>query len=110
SGVNYYTNDQVNNGAPVPNPSVEEPTMPMLENAWVKRYGLSDDEDHYSQAGDLFLLMTESQKSQLTTTIAEGLVHASESVQQRMLEQFRKADPDYADRVESTMGTLRQKA
>ncbi len=110
SSVNYYPNDQINKGAPVSNPSVEEPPMPILENAWVKRYGISDDEDHYSQAGDLYRLMSEFQKNQLTTTIAEGLVHASESVQQRMLEQFKKADLDYSARVGSAMGTLRQKA
>jgi len=109
SSVNYYPNDQINKGAPVSNPSVEEPPMPILEDAWVKRYGISDDEDHYSQAGDLYRLMNESLKNQLTTTIAEGLVHASESVQQRMLEQFKKADPDYSDRVVSAMDTLRQK-
>ncbi len=110
SGVNYYPNDQINDGAPVPEPSVAEPPMPVSENAWVTRHSLSDDEDHYSQAGSLFRLMDESQKTQLTTTIAEGLVHATESAQQRMLEQFRKADPVYADRVNSVMDSLRQKA
>jgi catalase len=107
SGVNYYPNDQINEGAPVPDPSVAEPPMPVLEDAWVTRHSLADDEDHYSQAGNLFRLMDESQKSQLTMTIAEGLVWATESAQQRMLEQFRKADSDYADRIKTTMGTLR---
>ncbi len=36
SSVNYYPNDQINEGAPTPIPSVEEPPMPVLENAWVK--------------------------------------------------------------------------
>ncbi|HEX20112.1 MAG TPA: catalase, partial [Acidiferrobacteraceae bacterium] len=110
SGVNYYPNDQINDGAPVPDPSVAEPPMPVLEKAWVTRYSLSEDEDHYSQAGNLFRLMDESQKTQLTATIAEGLIHATESVQQRMLEQFRKADPDYTDHVSSVINTLRKKA
>lgn len=78
--------------------------MPQLEDAWVKRYRNADEEDHYSQAGDLFRLMDESQKVQLTTTIAEGLVQATESVQQRMLEQFNKADADYAARIKKVMG------
>jgi catalase len=77
--------------------------MPVLENAWITRHGLSDDEDHYSQAGDLFRLMDDAQKTQLTATIAGGLVHATESAQQRMLEQFKKADPNYAERVKSAM-------
>ena len=106
SEVNYYPNDQINSGAPRPEPAVQEPPMPVLENAWVKRYSAADD-DHYSQAGDLFRLMDESQKKQLTTTIAEGLVHATDSVKQRMLEQFRKADADYADRIDGIMATLK---
>jgi len=104
--VNFYPNDQINSGAPVPSPMVEEPPMPILEKAWVKRYSVDADEDHYSQAGDLFRLMDDSQKSQLTTTIAEGLVLATESVQQRMLDQFKKADADYADRIQSIMSAL----
>ncbi len=106
SGVNYYPNDRINDGAPVPEPSVAEPPMPVLENAWVTRYGLADDEDHYTQAGNLFRLMSESQKDQLATTIAEGLVQATESVQQRMLEQFNRAEPDYARRIRSVMDAL----
>jgi catalase len=43
--------------------------------------------------------MDETQKTQLTATIAGGLAFASASAQQRMLEQFNKADPDYAERI-----------
>ena len=107
SGVNYFPNDQVNDGAPTPVPSVAEPSMSVLEDAWITRHGLADNEDHYSQAGNLFRLMDESQKDQLTTTIAGGLVLATESIQQRMLEQFKKADADYAERVSSKMDLLR---
>lgn len=107
SGVNFYPNDQINNGAPVPEPLIAEPAMPVMENAWISRHGLPGDEDHYSQAGDLFRLMDDSQKVQLTTTIAEGLVQASESAQHRMLEQFRKADPDYAARITAVMASLK---
>ncbi|HIO96426.1 MAG TPA: catalase, partial [Leucothrix sp.] len=67
------------------------------------RYNMADDEDHYTQAGDLFRLMNESQKSQLTTTIASGLIHASDSVKERMLAQFDKADSNYASRVKEAM-------
>lgn len=103
SGVNFYPNDQINNGAPAPSPTIEEPPMPIAEDAWIKRYNMADDEDHYTQAGDLFRLMNESQKSQLTTTIASGLIHASDSVKERMLAQFDKADSNYASRVKEAM-------
>ncbi len=106
SGVNFYPNDQINSGAAAPEPSVEEPPMPVLENAWIRRHGIANDEDHYSQAGALFRLMDDEQKSQLVTTIAEGLVHASESARQRMLEQFSRADAAYAEGVRMAMERL----
>ncbi|MCP4386968.1 MAG: catalase, partial [Gammaproteobacteria bacterium] len=87
-----------------------EPPMPTLGAAWVMRYPVSADEDHYSQAGNLFRLMDESQKNQLAETIAEGLVYASESARQRMLVQFGKADPDYADRIVNSMSRLARSA
>ena len=43
--------------------------------------------------------MDESQKEALCANIAGGLSHANEGIQERMIEQFRQADPDYAERV-----------
>ena len=100
--INFYPNDQINKGAPVPEPAVAEPPMPMEQEAWVGRYDTTD-EDHYSQAGDLFRLMSKTQKQQLCHNIADGLVHAEKSIQARMLEQFSKADPDYAAGVKAAL-------
>jgi len=104
-GVNFYPNDQVDSGAPAPVPAVAEPPMPILGEAWVKAYD-SQDEDNFTQAGNLYRLMSDEQKAQLSINIAEGLAHASDSVQQRMLDQFGAADPDYAARVRSAMASL----
>ena len=101
--VNFYPNDNVNDTAPTPNPTVAEPPMPVAKNAWITCFDTVGVDDYYQQAGDLFRLMNDSQKTQLTTTIAEGLVHASSSAQQRMLAQFAKADTDYANRIKSNM-------
>lgn len=100
--VNFYPNDRTGEGAPAPTPELSSPPMPLLEDAWIKAYDTSE-EDYYTQAGDLFRLMNEDQKRQLTNNIVEGLVHASESVQKRMLNQFAKADSDYSARVERAM-------
>lgn len=107
STVNFYPNDRINEGAPVPEPGVAEPPMPLEQEAWVGRHGLTEDEDHYSQAGDLFRLMDEGQRQSLARAIADGLVQASESVQRRMLEQFARADGEYAERVERAMAEIR---
>ncbi|WP_457665856.1 catalase [Thiolapillus sp.] len=107
SEVNFYPNYRINAGAPVPEPAVAEPPMPVEEQAWIKRHGLAEDEDHYSQAGDLYRLMSEGERSRLVATIAEGLVQADESIQQRMLEQFARADAAYADGVKAAMAQLK---
>ncbi len=102
SEVNFYPNDQVNQGAPRPDPKVAEPPMPMSEDVWIKPHDQSH-EDYFSQAGDLYRLMTDDQKSQLTSNIASGLKHANDDIKQRMLAQFESADSDYRLRVEAKM-------
>ena len=104
-GVNFYPNDRTGDGAPAPVPEVAEPAMPILGEAWVKAYD-TQDEDNFSQAGNLYRLMSEDQKEQLTRNIAGGLVHATASVQERMLAQFQAADPDYGERVKSAMAAI----
>ncbi len=105
-GVNFYPNDSTADGAPAPVPEVAEPSMPILGAAWIKAYD-SQDEDNFTQAGNLFRLMSEDQKNQLSMTIAQGLIQATPSVQQRMLGQFGAADGDYAARVQRAMATTR---
>ncbi len=102
SGVNFYPNDQINQGAPAPEPAVAEPPMPIAEKAWIKAHDQSGD-DYYTQAGELYRLMSEDQKNQLANNIAGGLTQANKSIQQRMLNQLHKADGDYAQRVKALL-------
>lgn len=62
-----------------------------------------DDTDYYSQAGMLFRLMNESQKTQLCSNIVESMQGVPKEIIERQLEHFRNADPDYAKRVESLL-------
>lgn len=103
-GVNFYPNDRIADGAPAPDASVTEPPMPILGEAWLKAYDTQDD-DNFSQAGDLFRLMSDDQKDQLTSNIADGLSHANAHIQERMLAQFNAADPDYAARIKAKLIT-----
>lgn len=105
SGINFYPNDRINEGAPAPEPSVAALPMPILEDAWIKAYDMSEN-DYSTQAGDLFRLMSEDQKQQLANNIAGGLIAASESVQERMLSKFVQADPDYGKRVADAIKSL----
>ncbi len=101
--MNFYPNDQVGNGAPAPDPTVTEPPMPILGDAWIKAFDTSQD-DHYTQAGALYRIMTENQKSQLVNNIAGGLIQAKQSVKIRMVALFKQVDDDYGARVSDAIG------
>jgi catalase len=79
--------------------------MPALEHAWIGYHDQSD-EDYYTQAGDLFRIMSNEQKAQLFNNIAGGLSQANADIQQRMLAQFAKADPAYAEGVKQAIAAL----
>jgi catalase len=95
-GVNFYPNDRQQ--TPAPDPSYEVPPLPLLEEAWVKPFN-QDDEDYYSQAGNLYRVLPEGEQRRLATTIASGLSQAEPSVQERMLQYLGKADAEYGSSV-----------
>ncbi|MBT7372001.1 MAG: catalase, partial [Gammaproteobacteria bacterium] len=95
SGVNFYPNDDA--GLPQPNPAVKVPALAMSEGE-IQVYS-QDQEDYYSQAGELFRLMSKQEKLRLCETVAWGLNQASASAQARMLGYIGKADVDYAEGV-----------
>jgi catalase len=96
---NFYPNDQAD--LPAPDQAVAPPPL-ALEDAWVKPHS-QDDEDYYSQAGDLYQIMTEGEKDRLAATIAGGLSQATQAAQQRVLAFLLKADDDYAARVSKAL-------
>lgn len=99
-GVNFYPNDR--DDAPAPDTSYSGPPLPLESEAWVGAHD-QDGEDYFTQAGDLYRLMSEDQKSALAQTVAGGLWHADASAQARMLTYLARADQDYADRVRQAM-------
>lgn len=79
---------------------------PPLEIEGYIAYYDAQGEDNYSQAGNLFRLMSESQQQQLANNIAEGLVHASQEIQEIMLDQFAQADENYRVKVEKALQNI----
>jgi len=100
SGVSFFPNDRKDQ--PAPAKEYLEPPMPIESDAWIGRHS-QDEEDYYSQAGNLYRLMSEPQKEALTTTIANGLSQASALAQTRMLSYMSKADEDYGQRVQTKL-------
>lgn len=60
----------------------------------------SYDDDHYSQPGELYRLLSEGEKERLINNIVDSLSKVNkEEIILRQLEHFRKADEDYGKRV-----------
>ncbi len=95
SEVNYGPNSK---GGPEQNLTLKEPPLRIKGNA--DRYDHRNNADDYSQAGDLYRLMNDSQKQCLVTNIAGSLSQVSAEVKQRMLEHFKRCDAEYGKRVE----------
>jgi len=64
------------------------------------------DEDHFEQPGNLFRLMSESQKQALFENTARSLSGVSQQVQQRHVAHCTKADPFYGAGVARALAEL----
>jgi catalase len=69
-----------------------------------------DHNDHYTQAGDLYRLMSEDERERLVATIVGAMKPVeSDEIKQRQIGHFYKADPEYGTRVAAGLGlALRQ--
>lgn len=90
AGVNYFPNSK---GGPIDGVQVPEPPLRISGDA--SRYDRNAGDDDYTQAGDLFRLMSSDQQQQVANNIAGGLSQCSAEVQARMLPHFDQADSNY---------------
>jgi catalase len=70
------------------------------------RYDERGTSDDFTQAGNLFRLMTPDAKDRLTTNIATAMGSVSDDIKQRQLGHFMKADPDYGAAVATKLAAL----
>jgi catalase len=98
---NYEPNSY--DDAPKQNPAYAEPPM-QLGNVAVDRYDHREGNDDYTQAGDLYRLMTPDQQERLIQNIVGSLSHARQDIQMRQLCHFFQADVNYGRRVAEGLG------
>ncbi|MDQ8206089.1 catalase [Coraliomargarita sp. SDUM461003] len=67
------------------------------------RYNHREGNDDYSQAGDLFRLMSEDQQQQLFNNIAAAMQGVPQHIVERQLAHFDQADPAYGDGVRAAL-------
>jgi len=64
-----------------------------------------DSDDHYTQAGDLYRLMSEEERARLVETIVGAMKPVeSDEIKLRQIGHFFKADPEYGTRIAEGLG------
>ena len=80
-------------GGPAQAPEYRSPPLPVTGPA--DRYDHRDGTDDYTQAGDLFRLMTEAERQRLVYNLVQSLRSVPRDIQLRQISHFAKADPAY---------------
>lgn len=74
------------------------------------RHSFTLTDDDFVQAGDLYRLMSAEEKTDLINNIARHLKNAKKHIQERQIGHFKRADPEYGQRIEQTILALSSKA
>ncbi|RXZ45410.1 catalase [Crenobacter cavernae] len=91
----------------VDQPRLTEPPLALAEAVAWRFDHRADDEDYYTQPGDLFRLLPEGEQERLFGNIARSLSGARPEVQERQLAHFDKADPAYGAGVRRALAALK---
>lgn len=82
--------------------SYSEP--PLKINGDADRYDHRKDSDYYTQAGNLFRLMSPAEQQRLINNIVGAMKNVPHDIQERQVEHFMKADPQYGLGVVKGLG------
>ncbi len=103
--VNYEPNSL---GGPVEDARFKEPALRISGDA--DRYNHREGNDDYTQAGNLFRLMTKERQGRLMDNIARAMQGVPEGIVLRQIGHFAKADPAYGRGVAQRLGVDPRKA
>ena len=99
-GPNYEPNSF---GGPTQDPKYVERPRNVASTA-VSRYNHREDNDYYTQPGNLYRLMTAEEKERLIGNICASLSHTPRNIQERQLCHFFRADPGWGAGVARMLG------
>lgn len=88
-------------GGPTERPADAQPPLPVSGVAGSHPYIQND---HYTQPGDLYRLMTPAEKARLVSNIAASMETVDRPIQLRQIVHFARADRDYGQAVASALG------
>lgn len=101
SSTHYHPNSDP--AAPQEAPEYREPEW-SLGTVKADRYDHRQGNDDYTQAGDLYRLMSDGEKGRTAQAIGQALGQTRQDIQMRMLCHFFRADADYGMRVAQALG------
>jgi catalase len=89
-------------GGPKESPENKQTAYPISGVAESTGY---DHHDHYTQAGDLYRLLSKEERERLVHNIVESMKPvAKEEIKLRQIQHFYKADPEYGTRIAEGLG------
>jgi catalase len=97
---NYFPNSVP--GSPRPDPSFADPPW-HLGDVTADRWDAREAHDDFTQAGDLFRLMSDDERDRLATNIATALGGCRQEIIERQLAHFDEADEEYGRRVRAAL-------
>ncbi|MHA1410369.1 MAG: catalase [Candidatus Odinarchaeia archaeon] len=99
--VNYEPNSF---GGPEADEKYKEPPMKIPGDA--DRYPQKITDEDFVQPGNLYRLMSNTEKKNLVNNIANSLIKVPEHIQKRMINHFYRADKEYGKQIEETIKQL----
>ncbi len=99
--VNYEPNSF---GGPAQDAAFREPPLPIHGDA--DRYDHRDGNDDFTQAGNLYRLMSAAERDRLHKALAGAMRGVPEAIIERQLAHFEKADPAYAAGIRAARKAL----
>jgi catalase len=80
----------------------KEPPLNLEGAAW--QWDHREDQDYFSQAGNLFRLMSKEEQQRLFENTARALEGVSKAIQQKHIKHCMLADPAYGEGVSKALG------
>lgn len=97
---NYSPNGR---GGPLPDVAAAEARLPVSGDAARSEYPQAGRADDFEQAGLLYRVLKEDERTRLVENIAGHLAQARREVQERQVEHFARADAEYGARVKAAL-------
>ncbi|MBC8044605.1 MAG: catalase, partial [Rhizobacter sp.] len=89
-------------GGPVQDPSFTEPPLKISGDA--RRWDANTGNDNFSQAGDLYRILTPDERERLTDNIAGAMKGVPAEILRPNIEYFKKCDPEYGEKIARKIG------